>query len=67
MATYEFWYEESYGYKAWLEADTDEEAKKLLRQVRMGEIHIDQLPQFESNDKFYELQIDTTSLERLEK
>lgn len=65
MPTYEFWYDETYTYKAWLDADSQEEAEALLVKVRDGEIHLEGLPEFDSTDKGYELLIDTTSIEEV--
>jgi hypothetical protein len=57
MAVYEFWYDETYTYKAWIEADSQEEADALIEQVEGGELEITDLPKFQNKDKGYELTI----------
>lgn len=57
MATFEFWYDETYTFKAWFEADSQEEADLLIEQVQEGELEIDELPKFVNKDKGYELAI----------
>ena len=59
MPTYEFWYDETSTYKAWITADSLEQAKELVGQVQDGEISLDDLPDFENKSKAYELLIDT--------
>jgi hypothetical protein len=58
MPIYEFWYDETYTFKAWFEADTEEQAIKLISEVENGELDITELPDFENKDKNYELLID---------
>ncbi len=65
MPTYEFWYSEIDTYKAWFEADSEEEALALLKKVQDGE-HIGDLPNFDSSAKEFEVEIDTASLKKLE-
>lgn len=52
---YEFWYDETYTYKAWIEADSAEEASELVNQVEFGELDINALPAFVNKDKGYTL------------
>lgn len=56
--TFEFWYDETYTYKAWIEADSEEEAYELINQVEMSEIEITDLPKFQNKDKGYTLTFD---------
>lgn len=55
--TFEFWYDETYTYKAWIEADSQEEADLLIEQVEEGELEITDLPKFQNKDKGYTLTI----------
>jgi len=55
MATFEVWYEETYTFKAWFEADSAEEASELINQVEFAELDINALPKFVSKDKGYTL------------
>lgn len=57
MATYEFWYDETYTHKAWIEADSQEEADELINRVEESEIEIVDLPKFRNKDKNYTLTI----------
>jgi hypothetical protein len=57
MATFEFWYDETYTYKAWIEADSQEEADEFINQVEMSELEITDLPKFVNKDKGYTLTI----------
>jgi hypothetical protein len=59
MPIYEFWYDETNTYKAWITADSLEQAKELVSQVEEGEIEMEDLPDFENRSKAYELLIDT--------
>jgi len=59
MATFEFWYDESYTYKAWIEADSQEEADELINRVEDGEIELTDLPKFQNKDKGYTLTVDS--------
>ena len=54
MPKYEFWYEESYTYKGWFEADNLEHANELLDQMEAGELELEELPNSGSKDKNYE-------------
>lgn len=54
MPKYEFWYEESYTYKGWFEADNLEHANELLDQIEDGELELEELPNSGSKDKSYE-------------
>lgn len=55
MAVYEVWYDETYTFKAWFEADSAEEASELVNQVEFGELEITDLPAFVNKDKGYTL------------
>ena len=59
MPTYEFWYDETNTYKAWITAGSREEAKELLDLVQDGKASMEDLPDFENRSKAYELLIDT--------
>ena len=53
MPTFEFWYSETYDFKGWFTAETQEQADELLNQLELGEIEIGYLPNFASKDKGY--------------
>jgi len=63
MPTFEFWYDETYTYKAWFDAESREEAERLLEQVQKGEIDVSQLPEFGNKDKGYEVSFEHATLE----
>lgn len=65
MATFTFWYSETYTYKTWFEADNEEHARELLRQVEDGELSVEELPQEGSKDKGYEMEIAYETLEEI--
>ena len=56
MAKFEFWYSETYDYKGWFEADSQEEADRLLDLVNEGELDITELAKFGNKDKGYTLE-----------
>lgn len=58
MAKFEFWYDEAYTFKGWLEADSLDEAQRLAEQAEWGELDIKDLPGFASKQVSYELNID---------
>ena len=62
---FSFWYDETYTYKGYIKADSEEEARKIIEQVQLGEIGINDLPNFDCKDKGYQLDIDTGTLEDL--
>jgi hypothetical protein len=66
MATYRFWYDETHTYKAWLSADSNEQALELINKVQYGEMSVSDLPGFNKTDKNYEILIDTINLERVD-
>ncbi len=66
MPEYEFWYSETYTYKAYFQADDNTEAKGLLRMVENGEIGPDDINGIHLKDKGYEIDIDMVSLSRLD-
>lgn len=53
-----FWYAEEIVNKAYFTAKSKEEGEELLRQLNDGEISIDDLPNFYSKNKNYEVTID---------
>ena len=63
MSDYSVWYSETYTYKGYFTANSKEHALELLKKVNMGEIQIDELPEFGSKDKNYDLEISTETLE----
>ena len=58
MPSYEFWYDETYTYKAYFEADNLEEAEKLYESAREGEIAPTDIPNVFVKDKNYTLEMD---------
>lgn len=58
MSTYEFWYDETITYKGWFEAENAEQAQEMLDSVEAGDISFDDLPEFQSKDKNYTLEVD---------
>jgi hypothetical protein len=65
MATFEFWYDETYTYKAWFTADNEEQAMEMLEKVEQGEADITELPNFGNKDKSYELLFDVSSVKEI--
>jgi hypothetical protein len=63
MKTYTFWYSETYTYKAGFQAESLEEAKKLLNDVFDGERDINTLPEFWFKDKGYETEYSSDTIE----
>jgi hypothetical protein len=59
MPTYEFWYNETYTYKAWFIAEDKDQALKMIESVEQGDLDIEDLPEFGKKDKNYELELDT--------
>jgi hypothetical protein len=59
MPDFEFWYDETNTYKAWITADTKEQALAMLSEVENGNISIEDLEGFQNSGKNYELLIDT--------
>jgi len=62
---FSFWYDETYTYKGYITADSREEALKLIEQVELGEIRINDMPGFTCKDKGYTFEIDPGTLENL--
>ena len=62
---FSFWYDETYTYKGYITADSREEALKLIEQVELGEMSINDMPGFTCKDKGYTLEIDPGTLENL--
>jgi hypothetical protein len=66
MPEYEFWYSETYTYKAWFSADSKEQAIELLESVQQGDIDLENdLTGFGHKDKGYELDLDPLSIEEI--
>jgi hypothetical protein len=59
MPTYEFWYNETYTYKAWFTAEDKDQAIKMIESVEQGNLDIEDLPEFGKKDKNYEIELDT--------
>lgn len=55
MPEFTFWYTETQGYRAWFTADSLEQARELLGKVECGELDMEELPEFGSKTKYYEL------------
>jgi hypothetical protein len=51
--TFTFWYDETYTYQVWFEAESLEEAQALLAQVDESEIEVSELPNVSQKDKNY--------------
>jgi hypothetical protein len=58
MPTYEFWYNETYTYKAWFTAEDKDQALKMIESVEQGNLDIEDLPEFGKKDKNYEIELD---------
>ena len=58
MPKYEFWYDETYAYKAYFEAENLEEAEKLFEAVQDGSLAPTDIPNVFVKDKSYELLTD---------
>lgn len=58
MSTFEFWYDETYTYKGWFEAENAEEAQEMLDGLEAGNLTFDDLPKFQSKDKNYTLEVE---------
>ena len=65
MAQFEFWYSETQTFKGYFEAESIEEAVKLLEQAQDGEIAFDDLPQWWNKDKGFELEFDPNSVKEI--
>ena len=63
MTQFSFWYSETSTFKGYFEADSLEEAKKLLEQINDGEISLDDLPSFENKSKEFGLEAELDTLE----
>jgi hypothetical protein len=58
MSKHEFWYDETITYKGWFEAENTEEAQEMLDALQAGNLSFDDLPEFQSKDKNYTLEVD---------
>jgi hypothetical protein len=63
MPDYSVWYSDTYTYKGYFTADSREQALELLNKVEMGQIVMDELPEFVFKDKGYEIEVDPGTLE----
>lgn len=61
-----FWYSEEIVNKAWFIAESEEQGKELLRQLDEGEISTDDLPEFYSKNKSYEVILDKPEFHQIE-
>lgn len=61
-----FWYSETYTYKGWFEAESEEQARTFLSRVEDAEWEMSDLPEFGFKDKGYELEIDLGTVEEVE-
>jgi hypothetical protein len=67
MPTYEIWYDETYTYKAWFTAENEEQAIDWLNKVESGEVDMESLDDFQSKDKGYELNIEFSTINHIER
>lgn len=58
MSTYEIWYDETYTYKGWFEAENAEQAQEMIDALQAGDISFDDLPEFQKKDKNYTLEVE---------
>jgi hypothetical protein len=66
MPEYEFWYSETYTYKAWFRAENKEHAIEKLEAVFQGDIDLeDDLSGFGKKSKGYEIDLDPLSIEEI--
>ena len=64
MATYEFWYSEVETFKAYFHAETEEEARKVVQNLRT--LNWDDIEGWESYSKHFDLEIDLDSLKSID-
>ena len=65
MAEFVFWYTEDSVKKCLFEADTLEEAREYLASVASGPMDLEDLPNFSSKDKDYNLEINEDTLKEI--
>jgi len=65
MKTYSIWFSETDTYKMFFQAESLEEAEKLIYKVRSGELDTTDLPKMEKVGKNYEEEFATETLEEL--
>jgi hypothetical protein len=58
MPDYSIWYSETYTNKGYFTANSRQEAIELLTKVDMGDMLMDELPNFAFKDKGYELELE---------
>jgi hypothetical protein len=63
MKEFSFWYSETYTFKGWFQAESEEQARTFLARVEDGEWELEELLEFQKKDKGYELELDEGSLE----
>ena len=66
MATYEIWYNEVETFKAYFEAETEEEARELMSNVENGIIDYTDIEGWESRAKDYHLDVGLDTLKQLD-
>lgn len=66
MPEYEFWYDETYTYKAYFTADDNTHAKRILEMIENGTISPEDIEGVQLKDKGYEIGVDAGSLSRLD-
>ena len=65
MATFSFWYSETYTNKGFFEADSEEQAQELLGKVQYGELGLEDLPSWGFKDKGYDFEAEPSTLEEI--
>jgi hypothetical protein len=63
MKEFSFWYSETYTFKGWFQAESEEQARTFLARVEDGEWELEELLEFQKRGKGYELELDEGSLE----
>lgn len=66
MPEYEFWYDETYTYKAYFTADDNAHARGIVKMIQDGIIAPDDIDGVHLKDKGYEIGVDMGSLSRLD-
>lgn len=62
MATYEIWYSEIGTYRAWIDAENEEDLERKLVEVREGKYHLDELTNDSASCKSWDYEIDYSSV-----
>ena len=66
MATFEIWYNEVETFKAYFEAETEEEARELMDDLRNGRTDWGDIEGWDSRGKDYHLEIDLDNLKSID-